>query len=68
MRAFIPSIRTKQRFQFWRVFTLQDGKTMSKEELGTVMMHRRMEKAEDRVLQNSKFHVGDYIDVSIYYK
>ncbi len=32
------------------------------------MMHRRADRAEDRFLSSCKFRVGDFIDVSIYYK
>ena len=32
------------------------------------MMHRRADKAQEHFLQNSKFSIGNLIDVSIYYK
>jgi hypothetical protein len=68
LRAFLPLIRTKQRFQFWRVHAKENGNGWVKEELGNVLMHRRADKNEQRYIQNTKFNVGDFLDVSIYYK
>jgi hypothetical protein len=64
----MPSIRTKQQFHFWRVHSQVDKKELIKEDLGSVAMHCRTDRIDDRYLGNNNFTIGDYIDVSINYK
>jgi len=64
----MPSVRTKQRFTFSRVHLDEEKKILEKQELGTVYMHRRLDRNDEKYLSNTKFTIGDYLDVSINYK
>jgi len=64
----MPSIRTKQQFQFWRVHNQAEKKELVKAELGCVAMHCRTDRVNDKYLGNHNFSIGDYLDVSINYK
>lgn len=66
LRAHIPSIRTKQRFVFSRV--LEEEGEVGRREMGTVLVHKKSEKGEEKTLWENKFCIGDMIDVSINYK
>jgi hypothetical protein len=67
MRCYLPGIRTKQNFTFWRVHP-EEGNGLVKQQLGVVMMHRKNDRGDERYLGNWQFAIGDYLDVSINYK
>ena len=68
MRCYLPGIRTKQSFIFYRVHQVEGRAGVSKTGLGMVMMHRKNERVEERYLGNWHFCIGDHLDVSINYK
>lgn len=70
LRAHLPMIRTKQRFVFYRVYEecREKKEERMKKEMGTVLIHKKSEKGEDKTLGELKFWIGDCIDVSINYK
>ena len=70
LRAHLPAIRTKQRFVFYKVYEecREKKEEKMKKEMGTVLIHKKSEKGEDKTLGELKFCIGDCIDVSINYK
>lgn len=63
----MPAIRTKQRFVLSRVSKGQSD-VWVKKEMGSVMVHKKGSEKENTRLDQHHFCIGDYIDISIYYK